>query len=216
MRPDFSLVIFSLGAVLIVAPFAQGQAVLNNTTLGASQNDERDLANSLQPGPQKYGKGEKKLQLNTAEVKNLKSNTIKDATFGGSLLNIGINAGEPKLDASKEHSAPSEEQSSTRATSTDHGSSASKQPVANDQVSSASSQSEPLGGSTFTSLSQTANLADQLSQSDAIVAPAPAPGTSSNSSANSDNQKKGQDAAEKPSTTSSTEKSSTNKPEGDH
>src|SRR5438045_9665074 len=107
MRATF-LLLFSFGAALFVAPLADGQAVLKNTSLGQSQNDERDLANSLTAGPQKYGKGEKKAQVNSTD---LKSKSIKDATFGGSLLNIGIDPAAPKLDASKEHIAPTEEQS---------------------------------------------------------------------------------------------------------
>src|ERR1700747_2316541 len=85
------------------------QAVLDRTTLGQSNNDERDLANSLVPGPKKYGKGEKKQEVNPAE---LKSSSSKDTTFGGSLLNMGIDSAEPKLDESKAHSAPKEKDSS--------------------------------------------------------------------------------------------------------
>src|SRR5690348_2490476 len=74
------------------------QNALDKTTLGQSQNDGRDLANSLVPGEKKFGKGEKKLEVNSAE---LKSKTVKDTTFGGSLLNMGIVGAEPKLDESK-------------------------------------------------------------------------------------------------------------------
>jgi hypothetical protein len=95
-------------ACVIVLPLAhaQGQAVLDKTTLGQSQNDSRDLVNSLVAGPQRYGKGEKKGEVNSAD---LKSKTTKDATFGGSLLDMGIVGAEPKLDEHKLHNAPSEE-----------------------------------------------------------------------------------------------------------
>ena len=210
MKATFTLIILS-GFGLILSPAAYGQAVLNNTTLGQQQNDARDLANSLQPGPQKYGKGEKKLQINSAE---LKSKSIKDATFGGSLMNIGIDASAPKLDTSKEHTAPSEEPS-TRKASNEQAPSTSKQSAATNQEPSTSSQSEPLGGSTFSSLSQTAILADELSQSEVTVAPAPEPNKSSNSSENKDTgpSPAGVKATEEK---SATDKTSSAKPDGDH
>ena len=127
---------FLAGLGLIATPLIRGQAVLDKTTLGQSQSDERDLANSLITAPQKYGKGEKKGQVNPAE---LKSKSIKDATFGGSLLNIGMDSGQPKLDASKEHSAPSE-LPATRSASAEQTSSESKNAAATEQVSSASNQ----------------------------------------------------------------------------
>jgi hypothetical protein len=96
-------------AVVAFAAAAHGQGVLDKTTLGARQNDERDLANSLVPGEKKYGgRGEKKAQVNTAE---LKSKSIKDTTFGGSLLNMGIDPAAPKLDESKLHEAKGEKDS---------------------------------------------------------------------------------------------------------
>ncbi|HST29437.1 MAG TPA: hypothetical protein VLK27_01200 [Chthoniobacterales bacterium] len=204
-------VFFSSVLILSIAPLAHAQAVLNNTTLGQRQNDDRDLVNSLVPGPQKYGKGEKKSQVSAAE---LKSKSIKDATFGGSLMNIGIDAAVPKLDGSKEHSAPSEEPAS-RPASAEQTSSASKQPAPTEQASSASAQAAETD-STFSSLTQTATLADDLGQADIAVAPAPEARTSPSSSTANDKQKKEQGGAEKPSTTSSTEKSSTTKPDGDH
>ena len=82
-----------------------GQSALSKTTLGSSQNDARDLTNSLVPSPQRYGKGEKKGQVNTAD---LKSKPIKDTTFGGSLLNMGLDPAQPKLDEKKLHDSPSE------------------------------------------------------------------------------------------------------------
>jgi hypothetical protein len=84
------------------------QAVLDKTTLGQSQNDSRDLANSLVPGPKKFGKGEKKQEVNPVE---LKSKSIKDTTFGGSLLNMGIDPAAPKLDESKVPNASSQKDS---------------------------------------------------------------------------------------------------------
>jgi hypothetical protein len=92
--------------------FAQGpgDAVLDKTTFGHSQNDSRDYVNSLVPGEKKYGKGEKKEEVNATQ---LKSKTVKDTTFGGSLLNMGIVGAEPKLDESKRPVADSEKDSSS-------------------------------------------------------------------------------------------------------
>jgi hypothetical protein len=97
--------ILLIAACAIVFPPArtQGQAILDRTTLGRSQNDSQDLVNSLVPGPQSYGKRDKKEQVNPAE---LKSKTIKDSTFGGSLLDMGIVGAAPKLDEQKLHTAP--------------------------------------------------------------------------------------------------------------
>ena len=87
---------------------------MDRTTFGQSQNDARDLANSLVPGEKRWGKGEKKVEVNSGE---LKSKTVKDTTFGGSLLNMGIVGAEPKLDESKrpavkiENDSTSEKQS---------------------------------------------------------------------------------------------------------
>jgi hypothetical protein len=98
-----------VGACAFISAAAHGQGVFDKTTLGQRQNDDRDLANSLVPGEKKYGgKGEKKAQVNASE---LKSKSIKDTTFGGTLLNMGIDPAQPKLDEQKLHSAPTEKES---------------------------------------------------------------------------------------------------------
>jgi len=65
---------------------AQGgpQSILGD--LGSKKNGPDDIANSLIAAPPKYGKGEKKEQINSTQ---LKSKSIKDTTFGGSVLNAG-------------------------------------------------------------------------------------------------------------------------------
>lgn len=92
----------------LLPSLASAQAVLDKTTLDKPQNDARDLANSLVPGEQKYGKGERKAQVKATE---LKSKSINDSTFGGTLLNMGIDPAAPKLDESKLREAKSEEAS---------------------------------------------------------------------------------------------------------
>src|SRR5689334_2996553 len=199
MRPIFSL-ICSLWLMVLTASVAHGQlapnepAVLGKTTLGQSQNDDRDLANSLIAAPQKYGKGEKKAQVSSAE---LKSKSINDATFGGSLLNSGIGA-EPKLDASKEHAAPSEEKPAARSAASQQASSESHQSASSEQVPAGTNQPRiSESGFSFSSLSQTATLADELGESGVVLAP---DSKTSNSSANHDTPNKNQSGSDKTST----------------
>jgi hypothetical protein len=72
-----------------ISPLAHGQASLSKTTLGKSQNDERDLANSLVPGKQRFGKGEKKEEV---DPQKLPTKAIKDPRFQGSLLDEGLDS----------------------------------------------------------------------------------------------------------------------------
>ena len=196
--------------MVLTASVAHGQlapnepAVLGKTTLGQSQNDDRDLANSLIAGPQKYGKGEKKAQVNAAE---LKSKSIKDATFGGSLLNIGIgSAAEPKLDASKEHAAPSEEEPSKKTKSTAQNSSTAEQPAPEQIPAGVNQPRISESGFSFSSLSQTATLADDLGQPDTGAASTSASKPAASSSG--DTSKKDQGGAQAVSSTNSNEKPS--------
>lgn len=109
MKSIVKLVLLAAVYVIAFPPWpAEGQGVLDKTSFGQSQNGPRDLANSLTAAPKSYGKGEKKDQVNAAE---LKSKTTKDTTFGGSLLDMGIVGAEPKLDEQKLRSAHSESDS---------------------------------------------------------------------------------------------------------
>jgi hypothetical protein len=194
-------------ACVIVLPLARapGQAVLDKTTFGQSQNDSRDLVNSMVPGPQRFGKGEKKGEVNAAD---LKSKSLKDSTFGGSLLNMGIAGAEPKLDEQKLHNAQSEE----------------AKPSKESQAGSAkeSKRSEPVQEqqSGFSNLAETATLAKALDQADAQAKSESKASNSTAASSTSEPQDKQQRststaADEKPSATS-TEKSSAAKPDGGH
>ena len=211
MRSIIPLVLILAGAGVMVPSPAQAQAVLDKTSLGRSQNDERDLANSMVAGPQKYGKGEKKAQISASE---LKSKGLKDSTFGGSLLNVGIDSSQPKLDASKERLAPSETEKRSasakeQASATRTESTASKSGAAAEKEPDAATQ-PAQDQSVFSNLSTTATLADSLSKSDEAAAELPS------SSSSTGNQKKNPadgTTNEKPSATSS-DKSSTSKPDG--
>src|SRR4029077_18211559 len=156
------LLIFIFLATVIASPLAYGQlspndpGILSKTTFGQSQNDDRDLANSLVAGPQKFGKGEKKQMVSAAD---LKSKSIKDTTFGGSLLNIGIPTPQPKLDEAKLHNAPTEMASSAskeQPATTEKGSNASKQTAAAVEKEPSASTQSAENQAVFSNLSTTA------------------------------------------------------------
>ena len=198
---SISAIILPVALMIIATPATRGQAqqgepsVLGKTSLGRSQNDDRDLANSLVGAPQKFGKGEKKSQVNAAE---LKSKSIKDATFGGSLLNEGIGAAAPKLDASKEHAAPSEEKPSSKTTSTEQTASTSEQPASSERAPAGLNQPRiSESGFSFSNLSQTATLGDELGQSEAGVTAGSTSKPAANSNSSNDAPKKDQSGQEK-------------------
>jgi len=177
-----------------VSAQAPGDAVLDKTTFGHSQNDGRDLANSLMPGEKKFGKGEKKQEVNSAD---LKSKTTKDTTFGGSLLNMGIVGVEPKLDESKR---PAVVQSD-------------KEPTGPKQ--SAATEKEPV-----LQLSDGAMLQQETAQSDVAAGDKEPKATGGNTAAAGSNEtQKKQTAPAEPakgqkSSTASSDKPT--KPDGDH
>jgi len=81
-------------SVLFSAPASGQQAILDKTTLGSSQNDSRDLENSLiVPRRNRIGKEK------TGEVdpKTLQSKSTKDPTFQGNLMDIDLDWGGAKL-----------------------------------------------------------------------------------------------------------------------
>ena len=70
------------------APVLFGQSsVINKTDLGKSQNTAADLANSLDPGPPKYGKGEKRTEV---DPKKLESKHSNDTLFAGGLNDVSV------------------------------------------------------------------------------------------------------------------------------
>jgi hypothetical protein len=71
----------------LVCPPAFGQSSLSKTTLGKSQNGPEDLENSLVPGKPRVGKGEKKEEV---DPRTLPSKTVKDTTFQGTLMDVGV------------------------------------------------------------------------------------------------------------------------------
>jgi len=99
MKPPYRLILI-FAAFGLVCPLASGQAVLDKTDFGKSQNTPEDLANSLVPGkPRTVGRGEKKEEV---DPRSLPSKTVKDTTFEGTLLDIGFDRpGDIKLQDKK-------------------------------------------------------------------------------------------------------------------
>ena len=84
----------ALSSVLFSAAASGQQAILDKTTLGSSQNDSRDLVNSLiVPKRTNFGK-EKKEEV---DLKTLQSKSSKDTTFQGNLMDIDLDWGGEKL-----------------------------------------------------------------------------------------------------------------------
>ncbi|HWY51278.1 MAG TPA: hypothetical protein VNW72_07325 [Chthoniobacterales bacterium] len=107
MKPTYfyKLIVVSIASVFI-SSLAYGQGALDKTTFGKSQNDSRDLVNSLIPGPQRL-KHEKKEEV---DPKKLQSKAIKDPTFGGSLVEMGLGStGDPDVHLQKPHNAPDQD-----------------------------------------------------------------------------------------------------------
>jgi hypothetical protein len=99
--------LIALAAVAgFVAPLARGQAgqaILDKTTFGQSQNDARDLQNSLIVPNRVHIKGEKTEQV---DLQKLSSRSTKDAKFQGSLLDMGLgSADDPDSHQEKARSA---------------------------------------------------------------------------------------------------------------
>jgi len=96
MKPKFSELLTPSSKLLaslvfaasgLITPLASGQAVLDKTTLGSSQNDSRDLANSLiVPKRTNFGK-EKKEEV---DLKTLQRKSSKDTTFQGNLMDLDL------------------------------------------------------------------------------------------------------------------------------
>jgi len=102
MKPPYRLILIFAGFGL-VCPLARGQAVLDKTTFGQSQNDARDLQNSLVVPKRVQIKGEKTEQV---DPQKLSSRSTKDAKFQGSLLDMGLgSANDPDSHQEKARSA---------------------------------------------------------------------------------------------------------------
>jgi hypothetical protein len=86
-----------------IAPLAYGQTdqtILDKTTLGSSQNDSRDLMNSLVV-PQHNRIGKEK--TGEVDLKTLQSKSSKDSTFQGNLMDLDLDWRGGKLGKPASH-----------------------------------------------------------------------------------------------------------------
>ena len=120
MKPIYICrLILVLAACGFISPLAHGQGSLNKTTFGKSQNDERDLVNSLVPGKQRFGKGEKKEEV---DPQKLPTKAIKDPKFQGSLLDEGLDSSaETKSQDEKGVSGSEKDSKGSKSTQTGDG-----------------------------------------------------------------------------------------------
>src|SRR6266478_289903 len=139
----------------LVAPLARGQAVLDKTTLGQSQNDARDLQNSLIVPKRSSIKGEKTEQV---DPQKLPSRSVKDAKFQGSLLEMGLGStDDPDLHQEKARSA------------TEKDSRVSKQADPSGDKEKPSKSADPAGHGQNKDQKATSAAADEKSSGNATV-----------------------------------------------
>jgi hypothetical protein len=101
MKPIYRLIL-AFAVYGLIAPLVFGQAVLEKTTLGSSQNDYRDLENSLIVPKRTHIGKEKKEEV---DLRTLQTKASHDPTFGGSLVEMGLgSSGDPTLRQQKQHS----------------------------------------------------------------------------------------------------------------
>jgi hypothetical protein len=193
------------GSVLFSAA-ASGQAVLEKTTLGASQNDSRDLVNSLiVPKRTNFGK-EKKEEV---DLKTLQTKSSKDTTFQGNLMDLDLDWHGDKL--GKPH------------TSGDKDSKSSKTAEAGgEKDAKVSKQADTSGESGSQDANFTAGgrepLANRPREAGDSVSGKPRDPKASKSTQAGDDQNKDQKAkpAKSDEKASEKEKASATKPDGDH
>jgi hypothetical protein len=94
MKSAHKLILIFAGYGLI-APLASGQqAILDKTTLGSSQNDSRDLENSLiVPKRNRIGKE----KMGEVDLKTLQTKSSKDTPFQGNLMDLDLDWRGEKL-----------------------------------------------------------------------------------------------------------------------
>jgi len=109
---------------LLLAPLAFGQGALDRTDYGKSQNTAADLANSLTVPNRVHTGKEKKEEL---DPRKLPSKTVKDTTFQGSLLNVGLPDKDTKLQEQKKPAGDDRKVSKSTAVDSEKPSTVSKQ-----------------------------------------------------------------------------------------
>jgi hypothetical protein len=89
-----SLVFASCGLASTLCYGQAGEAILDKTTLGASQNDYRDLQNSLIV-PKRNHIGKEK--IGEVDLKTLQTKSSKDTPFQGTLMDLDVDWHGEKL-----------------------------------------------------------------------------------------------------------------------
>ena len=198
--------VFAGSVLFSAAAFGQaGEAILDKTTLGASQNDYRDLQNSLIV-PKRNHIGKEK--TGEVDLKTLQTKTSKDTPFQGTLMDLDVDWHGDKL--GKPH------------TSGDNDSKGSKTADAGgEKDAKVSKQADTSGESGSQDANFTAGgrepLANRPREAGDSVSGKPRDPKASKSTQTGDDQKKDQKATsaksdEKP---SEKEKASAGKPDGD-
>ena len=139
-----SWVIFA--SCLSIFPAVFGQAVLDKTTFGQSQNDARDLQNSLIVPKRNSLKGEKTEQV---DPQKLSSRSVKDAKFQGSLLDMGLGStDDPDSHQEKARSATDQDSKTAKEANagSEKGSKVSKQADASGDKEKPSKSADASGG----------------------------------------------------------------------
>src|SRR6266403_2969835 len=153
----------------LVAPLARGQAVLDKTTLGQSQNDARDLQNSLIVPKRSSIKGEKTEQV---DPQKLPSRSVKDAKFQGSLLEMGLGStDDPDLHQEKARSATDKDSKPAKEANagSEKDSRVSKQADPSGDKEKPSKSADPAGHGQNKDQKATSAAADEKSSGNATV-----------------------------------------------
>src|SRR5438046_9081606 len=119
MTPPYILILILAGFGLVCPPAHGQEAILDKTTLGHSQNNARDLQNSLIVPKRVNIKGEKTEQV---DPQKLSSRSTKDAKFQGSLLEMGLGStGDPDAHQEKLRSATDQDRKAPDNSHRGHG-----------------------------------------------------------------------------------------------
>lgn len=142
MKPIHKLIlIFAVSG--LIAPLASGQqAILDKTTLGSSQNDSRDLQNSLiVPKHNRIGKE----KTGEVDLKTLQTKTSKDTPFQGNLMDLDLDWHGEKLGKPHTSSDSDSKGSKTADAGGEKDAKVSKQAGTSDDKDSKASKSTQAG-----------------------------------------------------------------------
>ena len=170
LRSSISCLLIAVAFLLLAvcglnSAFAQGSA-LSKTSLGHSQNTTEDLENSLIPGKPKFGKGEKKEEV---DAKKLPSKSLKDPAFQGTLDDLGLDWGGGKLGKPRS-SNESDSKVQKKAVATEDSKAAAKNPDPSREKDSKSSKSEAADDQNKEQKQSPAKSGDKPSEKEKVAA----------------------------------------------